>query len=606
MVISVKSWIWFLVQVPVNDQAEQRSPQLNCVTLRFTDSATGAPLFDHPPFCADITPLIPRVWATSYVSTSTGLPGDKKTFTVVVYNTGTIYLEHVFIDAVVPPGMTLVPDSLTPPGVAPRSPLRWRELGPIGVRGSLGVSYTATIDSNVPEGTELIARAFVNASTPSFAGAGTRQVNATANEVSVKVSAVRTGVGLTLTTSAREGCPMDIVTYTATVTNTGQVSLDELQLNVIGGTYPVAGGPSFPRSLSPLRPGESATTSYRGQLGPAQRDELVDLAMVVGRPVNNGVQVAPYVHTFARTSVRVMPPAISKVTPALAPAGSNPVELTIEGVCFVPETVVAFEPGDGVEVIPTRPPDYGFEGTTRLRRSVVLRPDARVGERSVNVVNPSRVAGGSRPYNVFTITSPGGGGPEPLLGAVWTESESGQQGTFRRRPGGNTFDAEWAPSGVRAVLEMSLTGTRVAISRRQSSDGNNCEYVGEIVGNTVSGTYLCGNTPSPIPWQATIARDTSPPRPPIGALTLVGCYKDDGARDLNGFERSDPGMTSQMCVDECRRKGFAYAGTQYSSWCFCGNSFNRYGPATNCDMPCAGNPAEKCGGSWANSLYAVH
>ena len=95
------------------------------------------------------------------------------------------------------------------------------------------------------------------------------------------------------------------------------------------------------------------------------------------------------------------------------------------------------------------------------------------------------------------------------------------------------------------------------------------------------------------------------------AASYLGCFKDQGdpgglgGRDLSGAIRSDPRMSSQMCTAECRAKGFSYAGTQHSSYCFCGNSYGATGAAANCDMGCAGNPGEKCGGAWANSVYAV-
>ena len=64
-------------------------------------------------------------------------------------------------------------------------------------------------------------------------------------------------------------------------------------------------------------------------------------------------------------------------------------------------------------------------------------------------------------------------------------------------------------------------------------------------------------------------------------------------------------MTTQMCASECSAKGFAYAGTQYGTWCFCGNSYGKSGAANNCDMACGGNAGEKCGGTWANSVYQL-
>ncbi|MBC8076104.1 MAG: WSC domain-containing protein, partial [Chloroflexales bacterium] len=96
-----------------------------------------------------------------------------------------------------------------------------------------------------------------------------------------------------------------------------------------------------------------------------------------------------------------------------------------------------------------------------------------------------------------------------------------------------------------------------------------------------------------------------------GGGKYLGCFKDQGApagtegRDLNGAIRSDGGMTTALCVNECRAKNFAYAGTQYSSYCFCGGSYGKSGAANNCDMKCAGTAGETCGGAWANSVYAT-
>ena len=93
--------------------------------------------------------------------------------------------------------------------------------------------------------------------------------------------------------------------------------------------------------------------------------------------------------------------------------------------------------------------------------------------------------------------------------------------------------------------------------------------------------------------------------PAAGQARYLGCFKDTGTRDLSGYTTNTPGMTTQMCVNLCREKGFAYAATQFSQQCFCGNSYGKYGQATNCNMKCAGNNGETCGGSWANSVYSI-
>ena len=105
---------------------------------------------------------------------------------------------------------------------------------------------------------------------------------------------------------------------------------------------------------------------------------------------------------------------------------------------------------------------------------------------------------------------------------------------------------------------------------------------------------------------------------PVGALGApqsLGCFRDQATtresviggtdgRDLNGYFVQESGMTVEHCVSLCREHGFAYAGTQFATQCFCGNSYGRSGTA-RCDMLCAGNRSEVCGGVWANSVYRV-
>jgi len=96
-----------------------------------------------------------------------------------------------------------------------------------------------------------------------------------------------------------------------------------------------------------------------------------------------------------------------------------------------------------------------------------------------------------------------------------------------------------------------------------------------------------------------------------GSSRYIGCFRDQGeafgtsGRDLNGSFTSRASMTSATCVALCRSQGFAFAGAQHSEQCFCGASYGRSGGADNCNMACGGNPAEMCGGLWANSVYAT-
>ncbi len=94
--------------------------------------------------------------------------------------------------------------------------------------------------------------------------------------------------------------------------------------------------------------------------------------------------------------------------------------------------------------------------------------------------------------------------PNDPLGRQWIESESGWQGVWTRRDNSNIFDARWG--SITAELTITVTGNQVTIARRNSSDGNNCNYTGTIAsdGVTVEGTYICDNLTEPRPWRATI------------------------------------------------------------------------------------------------------
>jgi hypothetical protein len=89
----------------------------------------------------------------------------------------------------------------------------------------------------------------------------------------------------------------------------------------------------------------------------------------------------------------------------------------------------------------------------------------------------------------------------------------------------------------------------------------------------------------------------------------LGCFKDNvaGVRALPGIAVSKPDMTIEMCRDMAHAQSFRYYAVQYSSNCFATNdaaSATKFGQsAGGCNMPCAGNALQECGGPDANSVY---
>jgi len=88
----------------------------------------------------------------------------------------------------------------------------------------------------------------------------------------------------------------------------------------------------------------------------------------------------------------------------------------------------------------------------------------------------------------------------------------------------------------------------------------------------------------------------------------LGCYADDPQnRDLSYEPYTDPkvGMWPPMCIHHCFNKGYYYAGVQSQFQCFCGNSYGRYGPTSDCKLNCFPLTNYICGGRSSNSIYAT-
>jgi hypothetical protein len=65
-------------------------------------------------------------------------------------------------------------------------------------------------------------------------------------------------------------------------------------------------------------------------------------------------------------------------------------------------------------------------------------------------------------------------------------------------------------------------------------------------------------------------------------------------------------MTIESCINYCAGIGSTYAGTEYSSQCYCGTSIASgatSATASDCSMTCTGNATEACGGPNRLNLF---
>ena len=91
--------------------------------------------------------------------------------------------------------------------------------------------------------------------------------------------------------------------------------------------------------------------------------------------------------------------------------------------------------------------------------------------------------------------------------------------------------------------------------------------------------------------------------------SYLGCYADlNPNRNLPHWAADNINPNGSIeCAALCKAAGFKLAGTQFSQYCFCGDSLNGAQPVPNneCNMQCLGNAAEMCGGPARNSVYIV-
>lgn len=86
--------------------------------------------------------------------------------------------------------------------------------------------------------------------------------------------------------------------------------------------------------------------------------------------------------------------------------------------------------------------------------------------------------------------------------------------------------------------------------------------------------------------------------------TSQGCVGEpDNARALDRVLAAKL-MTTGKCLVICSYGNFQYAGLEYGTECWCGNTLGNVKTIGICNMPCAGNTSETCGGSFSLNLYS--
>jgi len=81
----------------------------------------------------------------------------------------------------------------------------------------------------------------------------------------------------------------------------------------------------------------------------------------------------------------------------------------------------------------------------------------------------------------------------------------------------------------------------------------------------------------------------------------------NGLRALNGgVTESLELMTVDTCLAYCAGGNYAFAGLEYTKECYCSQLLSALSaklPESSCNLACAGNSSQVCGGSLALTVY---
>ena len=141
-------------------------------------------------------------------------------------------------------------------------------------------------------------------------------------------------------------------------------------------------------------------------------------------------------------------------------------------------------------------------------------------------------------------------------------------------------------------------------NRLNAYQRNSTIVVGPFTNSTSSVTSSPSATPTPT-GPVTVQAVTG--------WTYFGCYSEaTNGRALSGLPDPIPGntVTVESCAVACTK--YAFFGVEYSGECYCGNTIGAGSslvagstPAiTQCNMPCAANSTEYCGGPNRLNMYA--
>ncbi|KAG9003868.1 hypothetical protein FRB90_011102 [Tulasnella sp. 427] len=129
---------------------------------------------------------------------------------------------------------------------------------------------------------------------------------------------------------------------------------------------------------------------------------------------------------------------------------------------------------------------------------------------------------------------------------------------------------------------------------------------------TATTTTMTTTTSASSSTSSTCTTTSAGAAPSASGYAKVGCFRDSYNRVLpvSASAPDTTGRTVSSCFSQCFALGYAYAGLETGSECWCGDSIHvssdpgtKIDETSGCGMKCTGDAGSTCGGSWGLMVY---
>ncbi|KAF2492456.1 WSC-domain-containing protein [Lophium mytilinum] len=180
-------------------------------------------------------------------------------------------------------------------------------------------------------------------------------------------------------------------------------------------------------------------------------------------------------------------------------------------------------------------------------------------------------------------------------------SSAAASSTSSTRTSSSTVVSSTVGSSSTSSTVLSTVSSAVSSTVSSSSTVSVSSSSSSSISATGSSTSSSASSTSP-------SASATPIPPSIGLYDYSDCRSDNiTIRTLTGLKWVNGAMTIELCASACA--GFNYFGVEYSDECYCGNTLSYGSFATTdgrCNMNCAGNVNEICGGQKGMTMYKLH